>query len=77
MFGYATDLRSMTQGRAVFTLQFSKYQKAPNSISQEVLEKVIFPLGNLTKEETREEASRYNLRTAKKPESQDFCLAEH
>ena len=39
MFGYATDLRSMTQGRAVFTLQFSKYQKAPNSISQEVLEK--------------------------------------
>ena len=39
MFGYATDLRSMTQGRAVFTLQFSKYQKAPKSISQEVLEK--------------------------------------
>jgi len=39
MFGYATDLRSMTQGRAVFTLQFAKYQKAPKSISQEVLEK--------------------------------------
>jgi elongation factor G len=39
MFGYATDLRSMTQGRAVFTLQFSKYKKAPKSISQEVLEK--------------------------------------
>ena len=39
MFGYATDLRSMTQGRALFTLQFSKYQKAPKSISQEVLEK--------------------------------------
>tara|TARA_B100000676_G_scaffold8149_1_gene7383 strand:+ start:8122 stop:10215 length:2094 start_codon:yes stop_codon:yes gene_type:complete len=39
MFGYATDLRSMTQGRAVFTLQFAKYLKAPKSISQEVLEK--------------------------------------
>ena len=41
MFGYATDLRSMTQGRALFTLQFSKYQKAPKSISQEVLEKYV------------------------------------
>ena len=39
MFGYATDLRSMTQGRALFTLQFSNYQKAPKSISEEVLEK--------------------------------------
>ena len=39
MFGYATDLRSMTQGRAVFTLQFAKYLKAPKSVSQEVLEK--------------------------------------
>ncbi len=46
-------------------------------LPQETLGKVIFPLGELTKANTREEASRYNLRTAKKAESQDFCLAEH
>ena len=46
-------------------------------LSQEVLEKVIFPLGELTKQDTRKEAERFNLRTAKKPESQDLCLAEH
>jgi len=39
MFGYATDLRSMTQGRALFTLQFANYQPAPKSIAKEVLEK--------------------------------------
>ena len=39
MFGYATDLRSMTQGRALFTLQFANYQPAPKSISEEVLAK--------------------------------------
>ena len=46
-------------------------------LSQEVLEHVVFPLGELTKEDTREEAVRYGLRTAKKPESQDLCLSEH
>ena len=39
MFGYATDLRSMTQGRAVFTMQFSHYGKAPNYIVEQLLEK--------------------------------------
>ena len=39
MFGYATDLRSMTQGRALFTLQFANYQPAPKSIAKEILEK--------------------------------------
>jgi elongation factor G len=37
MFGYATDLRSLTQGRATFTLQFSHYSPLPESISEEVL----------------------------------------
>ncbi|MEI9478549.1 MAG: elongation factor G [Deltaproteobacteria bacterium] len=37
MFGYATDLRSLTQGRATFTLQFSKYGPVPSSVSEEVL----------------------------------------
>ncbi len=46
-------------------------------LSQDVLSKVVFPLGELTKEDTRAEASRLMLRTAKKPESQDLCLAEH
>ncbi|WP_036891980.1 MULTISPECIES: tRNA 2-thiouridine(34) synthase MnmA [Prochlorococcus] len=46
-------------------------------LSQEILEKVIFPLGELKKADTRKEASRIELRTAEKPESQDLCLAEH
>src|SRR5207248_1912157 len=39
MFGYATDLRSRTQGRATFTMHFSHYAEAPVSIAQEVIEK--------------------------------------
>ena len=45
-------------------------------LTQNVLDKVIFPLGELTKEDTRNESLKLNLRTAKKPESQDLCLAE-
>jgi elongation factor G len=37
MFGYATDLRSLTQGRATFTLQFSHYSPVPYSVSEEIL----------------------------------------
>jgi elongation factor G len=37
MFGYATDLRSLTQGRATFTLQFSHYHPVPPSVSEEIL----------------------------------------
>ncbi len=37
MFGYATDLRSLTQGRATFTLQFSHYSPVPSSVSEEIL----------------------------------------
>jgi elongation factor G len=39
MFGYATDLRSRSQGRATFTMHFSHYAEAPASIAQEVIEK--------------------------------------
>jgi len=39
MFGYATELRSMTQGRAVFTMQFSHYGQAPSFIVDQMLEK--------------------------------------
>jgi elongation factor G len=37
MFGYATDLRSMTQGRATFTMQFDKYEDVPQSIATELV----------------------------------------
>jgi len=37
MFGYATDLRSRTQGRATFTMQFSHYEKVPKAIAEKVI----------------------------------------
>ncbi|MGN0034753.1 MAG: elongation factor G, partial [Coriobacteriales bacterium] len=37
MFGYATDLRSITQGRAVYTMQFSSYEPAPQSVVEDVV----------------------------------------
>ena len=40
MFGYATDLRSRTQGRATYTMQFHSYQQVPESISREVIARV-------------------------------------
>ena len=40
MFGYATDLRSMTQGRATYTMQFSHYEEVPKGVSEEIVAKV-------------------------------------
>lgn len=40
MFGYATDLRSKTQGRATYTMQFSQYEEVPKNISEEIVTKV-------------------------------------
>ena len=40
MFGYATDLRSMTQGRATYTMQFARYEEAPAAIAEEIMAKV-------------------------------------
>jgi elongation factor G len=34
MFGYSTDLRSATQGRATYTMEFSRYEEVPNSIAE-------------------------------------------
>ncbi len=39
MFGYATDLRSMTQGRATYTMEFSKYSEVPNNIAEQIIDK--------------------------------------
>lgn len=41
MFGYATVLRSMTQGRAIFTMQFLYYQQTPQQISEQIIEKTV------------------------------------
>ena len=40
MFGYATDLRSRTQGRATFTMHFERYEPTPQSVSEEVVARV-------------------------------------
>jgi elongation factor G len=39
MFGYATDLRSATQGRATFTMEFDKYAEAPKNVSEAIISK--------------------------------------
>ncbi|PIR52658.1 elongation factor G [Candidatus Peregrinibacteria bacterium CG10_big_fil_rev_8_21_14_0_10_49_10] len=39
MFGYATDLRSMTQGRASYTMEFGHYDKVPGNVAQEIITK--------------------------------------
>ncbi|MCK4560801.1 MAG: elongation factor G [Calditrichia bacterium] len=39
MFGYATDLRSISQGRAIYTMQFSHYEPVPKNIADEIVEK--------------------------------------
>lgn len=38
MFGYATDVRSMSQGKASFTMEFLKYKRVPASIQLEIVE---------------------------------------
>ena len=38
MFGYATDLRSNTQGRATYTMQFDSYEEVPPNIAEKVVE---------------------------------------
>jgi elongation factor G len=39
MFGYATDLRSMSQGRATYSMEFLHYAEAPNSVAEEIMKK--------------------------------------
>jgi elongation factor G len=40
MFGYATDLRSLTQGRATYTMQFARYEETPAALAEEIMAKV-------------------------------------
>jgi elongation factor G len=39
MFGYATDVRSMTQGRATYTMQFSHYEPVPAAVAEGIVAK--------------------------------------
>jgi len=40
MFGYATDLRSRTQGRATYTMQFHSYQEVPATLSEQIVKRI-------------------------------------
>jgi len=40
MFGYATDLRSKTQGRATYSMEFSHYAEVPAQIADEIIQKM-------------------------------------
>jgi elongation factor G len=40
MFGYATELRSRTQGRGSFTMHFSRYEEVPKNIAEEIVSRV-------------------------------------
>jgi len=40
MFGYATDLRSLTQGRASYTIKFNSYRKVPENVTKGIIEKI-------------------------------------
>jgi elongation factor G len=39
MFGYATNVRSISQGRALFSMEFEKYAEVPNNITEEIMKK--------------------------------------
>jgi elongation factor G len=39
MFGYATDIRSMTQGRGIFSMEFSRYEEIPRSVAEAIIAK--------------------------------------
>jgi elongation factor G len=39
MFGYATNVRSMSQGRATFTMEFAKYMEVPSNVAEAIIKK--------------------------------------
>ena len=53
MFGYATDLRSRTQGRATYTMQFHSYQQVPESIAEEIVARVAWRVARQVPENAR------------------------
>ncbi len=79
--GHYARLRPSTEGGRTQLLRGLDARKDQSyflyDLPQAVLQRLIFPLGELTKPDTRAEAARLGLRTAAKPESQDLCLADH
>ena len=61
MFGYATDLRSMTQGRATYTMEFEKYAEIPSNIAEELIEKDILNGSEEEKKYTKYKNSSQNI----------------
>jgi elongation factor G len=41
MFGYSTTLRSMTQGRAVYSMEFAHYEEVPKAIAEQIISKAV------------------------------------
>jgi elongation factor G len=41
MFGYATQLRSLSQGRGVYTMQFARYERVPDKIAEEITRRYV------------------------------------
>jgi elongation factor G len=39
MFGYSTTLRSMSQGRAVYSMQFARYEEVPKNVAEQIISK--------------------------------------
>jgi tRNA-specific 2-thiouridylase len=77
--GHYARLRS-TEGRSQLLRGLDSHKDQSYflyDLPQSVLERLVFPLGELNKTDTRVEASRLGLRTATKAESQDLCLADH
>ena len=54
MFGYATELRSRTQGRGSFTMHFGQYEEVPKNIAEEIVSRV---KGKVAKVRVRSEVS--------------------
>ena len=66
MFGYSTNLRSMTQGRGNYTMQFALYDEVPKSVSEEIIAKVGSKYGKTETETERSIPAREGERWVKR-----------
>ena len=71
MFGYATDVRSSTQGRATYTMQFERYEEVPQNIAEQIVESGDARAGRSRCVEPRHEVSRQRQARRAKPAAGD------